>query len=283
MSIAEFLYTTVLASPKVRAFANALILKILPVSVRIGDARVVLNPRDPVVSGALTLRVYENREIAMFRRVLKPGQIVVDVGANVGLYTALAGLGIGSTGRVFAFEPEPESFQYLEKTIARNQLGNAVAVRAAATNEDGEAPLFTSSSNRGDHRLYESQLSDGCTTVRTVRLDDYLGSMGVSSVDIVKIDVQGFEGHVIAGMEDTIRRSPGLFLLMEFWPAGLVAAGTDPLGLLDRLGELGLSLHEVRRGGKFYALHDRHALLARLRGRKYTNLALLGPQAEWAK
>lgn len=281
MNIAEFFYTTAARSPWLRAIINGAILSILPASVRVGNARIMLNPKDPVVSGALTFGVYEKSEIELMRQLCKPGRVMVDIGANVGLYTAIAGVGVGPSGRVIAFEPEPESFRFLQTTVSANELTNTLAVQAAASSENGTTKLFTSSSNRGDHRMYLSDKADGSVEVDMVRPDDYLESQGVVEVDIIKIDVQGFEGHVIAGLERTIRRSPRLAMLMEFWPLGLSAAGTDPVELLHRLDNFGLALCEVNAHGSFTRVNNRDELVNRLTGRKYTNLILLGPQAEW--
>ena len=95
--------------------------------------------------------------------------------------------------------------------------------------------LFTSRDNRGDNRLYDHNRSDNRIQVRVVRLDELLPQMGVAELNFIKIDVQGFEGEVLAGLEETIRRSPKLQILMEFWPEGLRSAGTDPAELLRRL------------------------------------------------
>ena len=87
--------------------------------------------------------------------------MVVDVGANVGLYTAMAGMAVGPAGRVVALEPDPECFGVLQQTIRVNVLENVDAVFAAASDSNGTTRLFTSSDNRGDNRLYHSETSDG--------------------------------------------------------------------------------------------------------------------------
>lgn len=281
MGIAEFVYTMICHPPWIRSLVNRAILAILPVSVRVGDAIVKINPRDPVVSGALFFDVYERMEIALMRRLCKPGDTMIDVGANVGLYTAIAGLAVGPAGRVLAFEPEPESFSFLQKTVAANKLTNTLLSQLAASNENCQMQLFTSSANCGDHRMYSNSNADGCTVVRTVRLDDFLQVEKVTEVDVIKIDVQGFEGHVIYGMEQTIRRSPRVCILMEFWPEGLRLAGTDPAELLQRVENMGLTLHEIGSHGEVERVSDANSLVTRLQGREYTNLLLLGAQAKW--
>jgi FkbM family methyltransferase len=282
MSLAEFVYTTLLKPRPLRWAANAAIRFVLPRSVRRGDAEIVINPRDPVVSGALAFRVYENSEIAFMRRVCAVGDVVVDVGANVGLYTAIAGLAVGPGGHVVAVEPDPESLGYLARTIAANRLTNVTVLPAAASRAGGSGRLFTSSHNRGDNRMYENALCDGAVEVATICLDDYLAAVGLAKVDVIKIDVQGFEGQVVAGLERTITGSPGLTMMMEFWPYGLSCAGADPIALLRRLASLGLARYELRPSGRIAPIGNEEELVRRLPGRKYTNLVLLGPQSRLA-
>jgi hypothetical protein len=91
-------------------------------------------------------------------------------------------------------------------------------------------------------------------------------------VDLVKIDVQGFEGHVIEGMTKTIRQSPRLIVLSEFWPHGLRCAGTDPADFLGRLEDAGLRLFELGSDGTLIALRDKQRLIERHQGRNYTSV-----------
>ncbi len=277
MTVAEFVYTVLLRPRPLRAAANACIRAVLPRTVRCGPIRVALNPQDPVVSGALAFRVYERSEIAFVRRAVGPGMTVLDVGANVGLYTALLSHAVGSAGRVIAFEPDPESFRYLQQTVRENGATNVELVPMAAARRDGVARLYTSSSNRGDNRLYESELCDGSVEVGTVRLDAFLAGSGVERVDFVKIDVQGFEGEVLAGLEETLGRSPGVVVLAEFWPFGLRRAGTDPRALLDLLERSGLALCELVGGARTRPVADKDALVRRVRGHQYVNLVATRP------
>jgi len=260
---------------------NAIIIKILPTSVRVGEAVIMVNPNDPVVSGALRFGVYENAEVALVLSLCKPGNVFVDVGANVGLYTALAGLAVGPSGKVFAFEPEPESFSFLQKTVAENKLLNTKIVQSAASNTNGEHRLYTSSGNRGDHRLYNNADADGSVGVKTLRLDDFLRSEGISKVDILKIDVQGFEGFVIEGMAETIRNSSNISIVMEFWPLGLRSTGTDPSKLLVCLENMGLKIHEIHRAGYIETIIDSSSLADRYQGRRYANLLLTRNDTKW--
>lgn len=272
MSLAEFVYTVVLKPKPLKAAANRMIRTILPRTVECGPIHVVINPTDPVVSGALAFGVYERGELAFVNKSIRPGMTVLDIGANVGLYTALAGNAAGPQGRVIAFEPDPESFGYLQRTIQENGLKNVEAVNAAASDTDKESWLYTSSSNRGDSRLYDNELSDNRVQIRQIRLDDFLPTLGIRQVDFIKMDVQGFEGHVLSGMKEIIRNSPKLVMMSEFWPDGLQRAGSDPHEVLTSLEQLGLQLFELDPKGNTCPLVDKGAFIARCPGRKYANI-----------
>jgi len=272
VTIPEFIYAVLLRPKPLRKLANALIRAALPSQIRRDGAIVILNPNDPVVSGALTLRVYERTETQFFKSVCKPGMTFVDVGANIGLYTALALPRIGSTGRVVALEPDRESFEYLRKTVIANHAHNVTCVRKGAADYSGVMQLFISENNRGDNRLYDNELSTGSYDVDVTPLDLLLKELGITTVDLVKIDVQGFEGRVLRGMRETIARSPNLTILMEFWPHGLQCAQPNPAELLTDLEDMGLVVSELRSDGTLRLVEDHKALIEKYPGRQYTNL-----------
>jgi FkbM family methyltransferase len=271
MSIAEWIYTRLLGAPPLRQIANAALRAIARPSITLGDAIIHLDPDDPVISGALTLGVYERQEIAFYRSILRPGQKVLDIGANIGLYTALAMRAVGPLGRVIAIEPHPGSRVWLEKTIAANRQGSATVdvVAAAAGAQAGTATLHGAPDNRGDNRLYSHAGGSDQHSVSVVRLDEALQSLGMETLDIVKIDVQGYEAHALAGLSGTLARSPRLTLLTEFWPDGLRAAGSDPFAYLAFLRDHGMVLSHL---GATKPIADDAALIASLPGRAYTNL-----------
>lgn len=273
--VPAFVYTVLLRPKPLRRIANKVILKALPRTVRYGRVTVVLNPADSVASAALAFRVYERNEAAFFHRVCKPGMTVLDVGAHVGYYTAMAAERVGASGRVVAVEADPENYSYLEKTVETNAFRNVACFQAAAADRAGMRTLYRSSSNRADNRLYQGEPGWSSTDVNAVALDDLLASKNIGAVDLIKVDVQGSEGLVVAGLENTLRVSPSVVLMLEFWPEGLRNAHTDPAGLLSKLAQLGFAMFELTSGGKLRKIGDREKLIERNAGRKYTNLIAL--------
>jgi FkbM family methyltransferase len=277
MSLAEFVYTVLLRPPPLRRAANALLRALTPESVRVGDARIWLNPNDPVVSGALTLRVFEPDEIRFFRSYLRGGMNFVDVGANVGLYTGLALATPDFSGRILAVEPHAESRLFLEKTIRGNgsarQRERVLVCPVAASDRAGSVTLYKNSQNRGDNRLYADTLLDEQETVATDMLDNLCARHDIGSVQFLKVDVQGAEAQVLSGARRVLSNSGDCVLMTEFWPYGLQRMGADGLGYLELLGELGFTLFQLpRKDGRLSALADPRELVSRQPGRRYTNL-----------
>lgn len=278
MSVAEFVYTVLLKPPPLRHLANATIKAIVPTHVRVGDAQVWLNPADPVVSGALSFRVYEQDEIAFFRSMIGEDMTFVDVGANVGLYTALALVTPGFRGKILAIEPHTESRIYLAKTIASNSIAFAHQRQVhicdvAASDGAGQMTLYKNPNNKSDNRLYADALLCEREEVATDTLDNICARFGLDSVQFLKIDVQGSEARVVQGAANILSRSSDCVLMTEFWPYGLCQAGTDALGYIDLLHGLGFTLFRLTGKSPYpVPLGDPRALVAALPGRCYANL-----------
>ncbi len=275
MTIAEFVYTVLLRPRLLRRAANATIRAMLPERVRVGEATVWINPDDPVISGALTLGVYERGEIAFFGARFGAEMTFIDVGANVGLYSAIALSTPVFRGRVLAIEPHAESRLYLQKTIESNAAA-ATSVQIcglAASDRPGTLTLYKNPENKGDNRLYPDPLLRGEETVSADTLDNICGRYGIASAQFIKIDVQGAEAQVIRGATSLLAGSRDCVLMTEFWPYGLSHCGADGLEYLEMLRDLGFRLYELAGNrGVLAPVGSPQALVERTRGRRYANL-----------
>jgi len=284
MSLAEFIYTEVLKPKPLRALTNALLLRIIPERVQVGPAILHLDLDDPVLSGALTLRVFELSELFFFQKNCHGGMTFVDIGANVGLYTALAMHQLDSTGRIVTFEPHPQSYAFLQKNISTNQTGarscpRVDALNMAAAPERGRQELRLNPENHADNRLYQGTYQGkiehwDVLPVESRPVDDVLAELGIEEVNFVKIDIQGYEQKAISGFQNTLARSQNVILMSEFWPKGLKEAGGSATEYLQLLVSLGFTLYELkeRPRGFIVPLLNWERLIARLPGRKYTNI-----------
>lgn len=274
MSIPEFLYTVICRPAPIRRVVNRLILALLPRSVRLGRAEILLNPHDPVVSGALAMGVYEKEEISLFARTIQPGMTVVDVGANLGAYSAVALDRLQGHGQLLVIEPAKENFLWLQKNLKHNRglaLKTKVhAVRAALSNKTGVAVLHKNPANKGDNRLYPDGLLAGTEKVKIMTLDALCRQNGIRSIDVLKIDVQGLEGEVLAGARRILRDSRHCQLFFEFWAEGMRKAKTEPRLIGELLKSLGFTLYTYSRGG--LSPVQVRSLVRQTSGRNYVNL-----------
>ena len=155
---------------------------------------------------------YEPVKQRFLRAFLRPGMTFVDVGANRGDFTLLAASLVGSGGRVYAIEPEAENCRWLQRSIHENHFTNIELIQAAATDQVGEAKLYLGQRS-GWHTLLPgyNPPEHGAVMVRTMKLDDALGH--IPRLDLMKIDVEGFEGPVVRGALALIKRMKPVVLM----------------------------------------------------------------------
>ena len=201
-----------------------------------GSVRMFLHPDDPVITETiLTTGLWEPNETHWFVKSVRPGDVVIDAGANVGYYTLLASKLVGPSGRVYAFEPDPTAFDILQRNVRLNGADNVVAEQKALSNENTTLKLFIASDNKGDDRIYQPENEQRRSIdVPAVRLDDYLRGK-VEHVDFVKVDTQGAEYVILDGMKATLGANPDMVMVVEFWPSGLAGLGSDAGALLKLL------------------------------------------------
>lgn len=168
------------------------------------------------------------------------GMTVVDVGANVGVYTSLFAQLVGPSGRVIALEPAPDNWLALNKALTTNRWKNVEIYQVAAADRSGRMYFERSSYNSGNNALCLESSREGAESVEVVRLDDLLAGR---KVDFIKIDVQGWEAAVLRGGEQTLEGNRPLRLRTEVWPAGLLRAGSSPDEVAELLERCGLRIN----------------------------------------
>lgn len=206
----------------------------------------------------LLLQRHEVETTAQIRRLTRPGMVMLDIGGHVGYYTHLASPLVGASGRVIAFEPHPRNVALLRRNTAHRP--NVTVLQVALAEQEGTAELYdylmmsASGSLHYDETMRDVQrahMSDSDVaprangfqpqtfTVRTARVDDLLADLGISAVDVVKMDIEGAELGALRGMTRTIAQSRTLSLVMEYNPLGLRAFGHDPMAALDEVLAMG--------------------------------------------
>ncbi len=213
---------------------------------------------------------YEPKEYELLSRLLEPGMTFFDVGAHVGYYTLLASKRVGAGGRVVAFEPDTRNFQLLTENVRSNGLTNVEPVNMAVGSHDGDLQLYRDPDYAGDHRIH-AIAGRASITVRCTTLDAFCS--GGSGPDVMKMDVQGAEGEVLAGMMRLLREAPPRAIVAEYWPAELASVGTDPQQLVDGVLASGYTVYNVPDESAAVRVDDVAALVRSLPGAQdYTNL-----------
>lgn len=194
-----------------------------------------------------TYKTYADRaERQLLQKILFQGAVVVDVGANIGIYSEFFARCVGPTGLVHCFEPSPDNFTRL--SAATRHLSNVQLSQAAVGERSGECRLYISDKLNVDHRAYKTD-DDSRRGVPTemVALDDYFKPS--QRVDLIKLDIQGYEFHALSGAQRVLQENPDIKLLLEFWPAGLEQAGVRWEKLVEMLRALSMNLTLVRTSG----------------------------------
>lgn len=172
-----------------------------PVSVSVGPARLEGPPRHPVICLARYVEggLWDVEAFAVYAALLRPGDVFVDVGANIGGHAVVAAALVGREGRVVACEPDPASRAWLERNLARGPAPYHVETRPLADRPRrlGWAPV-------GPTLSHLDLASD--PQVETTTLDAVLSRLGAEpGRTVVRVDVEGWEAAVLVGGRDTLR------------------------------------------------------------------------------
>jgi FkbM family methyltransferase len=209
--------------------------------------------------------------LPLFRSFLQPKSVVLDIGANFGLYTAISASRMRDHGRLYSFEANPHTFDLLKRTLYANRLvhrPNITAVNALVGESAGRGTLHYLPEFLGGATMTDiGQWGEAKRSVELdmITIDEFL-PVGLA-VDLVKIDVEGHEPFVVRGMQKTIRRSPNIRIFIEFVEAFLsqtvsadqFAAEIEALGLrmcrvLPRSGLELIERGQTPRGANFCLL-----------------------------
>ena len=183
---------------------------------------------------------YEKLEAKVMEEKIKAGNIVVDVGANIGLHTLNMARIVGNTGQVFAFEPDPSNFKILGKNVKVNNYKNIILQQKAVGDKHGRATLYHAD-NPGMHRIFPQTKARstgrlGQVQVELTSLDKYfIDSNLVDKINFIKIDVEGLEFSVLKGMKNILKNSKKIKILFEFMPENTMEVGFTPIELLNYL------------------------------------------------
>lgn len=162
--------------------------------------------------------VFEPEMVRLFRAAADDSEVVLDIGANIGCTAILFG---ALAKNVYAFEPSPTTFTLLERNIRRSGLSNVFLHNIGLGAESGECTLTFNPSNRSGgfvSQLTQASVGHAVERITIRRMDDVAQSLHLSSIDFIKVDVEGFEGHVLRGAGHTLATyKPVVVLELNHW------------------------------------------------------------------
>ncbi len=185
---------------------------------------------------------YEEESTNFVKKIIKKGDVVVDVGANIGYYTLLFAKLVGQNGKVYAFEPESANFSLLRKNIVVNSYQNVKLVNKAVSSITGRTKLFISNDNKGSHSIVDKNNKKDVIEIDSVRLDDFFHETK-EEVDFIKLDIEGAEIEAINGMISLLKKNSNVIIMTEFTPFMLKKSGFEPEKYLELLKDLDFKIY----------------------------------------
>lgn len=198
---------------------------------------------------------YEHSVTAWCHRLIRPGMVVVDIGAHIGYYTWLFSKLTGHTGKIVAYEASPENFSNLVHNIKMKRLKNVYPIQAAVCDRSRSVDLFVSPGHSNHSLIKGYTTHDAVIEVAGTNLDNSLASIGISHVDFIKIDAEGAEPNILRGMSRILENSPSLIMLIELSPNALRAAGIDVRNFLLQIADCGLIAKVIYKDSKITDLN----------------------------
>ncbi len=188
-------------------------------------------------STGYSTKEYEKDTTELIKNNIKEGDVVIDLGANIGYYTLLMAKLVGKNGRVFAFEPEPKNLELLKRNIQLNTLKNITVIEKAVSNKVGEDNLYIDKKYIGSHTLYNEFTDKKPIKVEVTTIDkffeDYKGK-----INFIKMDIEGSEYRALEGMSDLIIKN-NVKLIIEYATSRIIENGNTPNEFMSLIKSLG--------------------------------------------
>jgi len=230
-------------------FSRRALGKAVPILEDINGTRFVLYPWDRPTAGKLVRRRHDTADFRAISKLMRPGFVAFDVGANVGIHSVLLSQLCKPDGRVWAFEPVPETYWRLKETLALNRCENVATVQAAICDKTGTAEMnlfesrFSEWNSLGNPSMYGTDGNRISPTlhvkVPTQTLDQFCKSEGIEYIHFLKVDVEGFELTVFRGAAQILTERRVDCICFEISAEPLRGAGIESKDVFEALESYG--------------------------------------------
>ncbi len=212
-----------------------------PSAVSLGDGLEVLYSDSSCVSNLVYFgRYFEYDEIHFVERLLRPGDVVVDGGANIGLITLIASSLVGERGTVHAIEPAPRTLANLRANLAHNNITNTIVHEVCLSDAEGEVAFMTDW-DVSNAVAVADLANEKSTPVRSARLDDLVGD---APIILTKLDLEGSEMLALSGAMSLLSSGTIRVILMEAYDHQLRRMGSTRSEVIELLAAAGYDTFE---------------------------------------
>jgi|GEM_PF-2158409 len=225
-----------------------------PAIFTIHKNKMLLSLDDPGISRELMLRrTREPISTKTIKGILKKGDVVLDIGANIGYYALIEARLVGESGKVYACEPVPQSFDTLKKNVELNRFNNIELFNTAIGDINGELNMYLSAKSNIASMLENKSHNTGSIKVRAMTGDDFLKNK--KTPNILRMDVEGYEFQIIKGMAQTLKKDTlrDIFIEMHF----LILPKEKYAYILNTLKQNGFKIRSSIMDSDYYSLSDR--------------------------
>jgi len=196
--------------------------------------------RLPILTGEI-----EPSQTELMKKIVKPGMIVFDLGANFGWFSLVLSKLVGSSGRVYTFEADPTLIDILKENIELNNLSNISIQPMAVSNKEGVSKFSINKSYDTRNQLDSISNSGNTINVEIISLDEFCKKEKIKKVDFIKMDIEGSEPKALEGMKKIISDNPQLKIITEFNQNAMHDVGASPENLINFLQDAGFVIEEI--------------------------------------
>jgi len=187
---------------------------------------------------------YEEETVNFFKKNIRPGMAIIDIGAHIGYYTVFFAKLVGPTGTVYAFEADKDNFKLLEKNVGSRK--NVHLFNEAISDKDGFIDFYKIKSSTGCHSLIAPQNDEfKKINIPTTTIDSFIEKHHLNKVDFIKIDIEGGEYLALLGMQKLFNTGRDLSIIMEFRPEAINSAKINPQEFLKIIRGFGFEIFEI--------------------------------------
>jgi FkbM family methyltransferase len=192
--------------------------------VRFRGKQFFVSTKDTSMVPSIINQDYEDFELDIFERIILPGMTVLDIGANLGIYSVIGNDLVGASGTVYAFEPVPENVELLKRNLGINHARQVKIVPKAIGDKVGKMEINLAKDSIGTHTMGGS--SDTSINVGVETIDSYVKRNNIKP-DFIKMDIEGYEGYALRGATELLSKK-NVSLLIEFAAKLIKQCGDEP-------------------------------------------------------